>query len=97
MRPYNSRLKKIIDSCRKDSCVFFSGSFSLVEGEMYLELHNLSYINGIPRNYANTSTPTTFTSTNNQSLPWDSLRVLGFTDFLARSGVRCFKQVQILE
>ena len=92
MRPYNSRLKKITDSCRKGSCVFFSGSFSLVEGEMYLELHNLSYINGIPRNYANT-----FTSTNNQSLPWDSLRVLGFTDFLARSGVRCFKQVQILE
>jgi len=57
--PLESRLKSQTTNIRRGSSLFFSGEITLVDGKLYLELHNFSFLKG------QTQTPSKTTS-----LPW---------------------------
>jgi len=60
--PPDSRLKNQTVNTRRGSSIFFSGEITLVEGKLYLELHNFSFLRGHQSQ----------ASTKSSSLPWAS-------------------------
>jgi hypothetical protein len=63
--PFESRLKKQTTNIRRGSSLFFSGEITLIEGILYLELHNLSFLAG--QQQSQTPSKTT-------SLPWSNTK-----------------------
>jgi hypothetical protein len=77
-----SRLKNQTTNIRRGSSLFFSGEITLVNGKLYLELHNFSFLKGQHKHshnnflpWSNATTPEYSTSQNNAHLIHQELKM----------------------